>query len=122
MQGKAHDVSGKENGTRKLCSELDLAKWALRESNPRRPACKAGALTAELSAPRHLVLPHETRRGEPGSQLAPGRGYYIENDDPQPQVLFAEGLLTLKPERCSSSWKSTRASPKYSRLFLSTTT
>lgn len=28
---------------------------------------------------------------------------YIVNDEPQPQVLLACGLVTLKPERCSSS-------------------
>lgn len=38
------------------------------------------------------------------SLTLPALKNHIENEDPQPQVLFAEGLLTLNPERCSSSW------------------
>src|SRR5262249_35614051 len=32
--------------------DLKTYKWAMRDSNPRHPACKAGALTAELIARR----------------------------------------------------------------------
>lgn len=64
--GEWGGLSAPHDGLARSCVE-----WALRGSNPRHPGCKPGALTAELSA-RGRILPHQTRRGEPGSRPAPG--------------------------------------------------
>ena len=53
-------------------SRVVLAGWSVRGSNPRPPACKAGALPAELT-PRNLVLVGgAARRREPGHPRALG--------------------------------------------------
>src|SRR6187431_822475 len=67
-----------------------LLQWAVRDSNPRPPACKAGALPAELTAPArsrrigsdralhavgeplraHALPPHRAQRPEAAGRLA----------------------------------------------------